>query len=72
MIKRELAKDPKLNNENWERFLLKFVNKNISTRKQQKKKEKKTYTIFPPTQPERKSTVRYREIFQKGATLLYC
>ncbi|CAH1958671.1 unnamed protein product [Acanthoscelides obtectus] len=54
MIKRELAKDPKLKNENWERFLPKFVNKNISKRKQPKKKEKKPYTPFPPPQPESK------------------
>lgn len=55
MIKRELAKDPKLKNENWERFLPKFVNKNISKRKQPKnKKEKKVYTPFPPAQTESK------------------
>nr|CAI5854782.1 unnamed protein product [Callosobruchus analis] len=54
MIKRELAKDPKLKNENWERFLPKFVNKNISKRKQPKKKDKKPYTPFPPPQPESK------------------
>ncbi|CAH0561147.1 unnamed protein product [Brassicogethes aeneus] len=55
MIKRELAKDPKLKNENWERFLPKFVNKNISKRKQpKKKKEKKEYTPFPPSHSESK------------------
>ncbi|RZC40535.1 KRR1 small subunit processome component -like protein, partial [Asbolus verrucosus] len=55
MIKKELAKDPKLKNENWERFLPKFVNKNISKRKQpKKKKEKKEYTPFPPAQTESK------------------
>ncbi|XP_044748139.1 KRR1 small subunit processome component homolog [Coccinella septempunctata] len=53
MIKRELAKNPKLKNENWERFLPKFVNKNISKRKKPKnKKEKKPYNPFPPPQPE--------------------
>ncbi|XP_071055843.1 KRR1 small subunit processome component homolog [Onthophagus taurus] len=55
MIKRELSKDPKLRNENWERFLPKFVNKNISKRKQPKiKKDKKPYTPFPPAQTESK------------------
>ncbi|KAJ4440712.1 KRR1 small subunit processome component homolog [Periplaneta americana] len=55
MIKRELTKDPKLKNENWERFLPKFNNKNLSKRKQPKKKKiKKGYTPFPPPQPESK------------------
>lgn len=55
MIKRELAKDPKLKNENWERFLPKFVNQNVSKRKQPKKKrEKGPYTPFPPRQMESK------------------
>lgn len=55
MIKRELAKDPKLANEDWSRFLPKFKNKNISKRKQPKnKKTKKEYTPFPPEQPESK------------------
>ena len=49
MIKRELMKDPKLKNENWERFLPKFEHKNISKRRQPfKKREKKPYTPFPP------------------------
>lgn len=69
MIKRELAKDPKLKNENWERFLPKFVNKNISKRKQpKKKKEKKEYTPFPPTQPESKvlTTINLAEMISSN------
>ena len=55
MIKRELMKDPKLKNENWERFLPKFEHKNLSKRKQPlKKKEKKAYTPFPPAPVESK------------------
>lgn len=58
MIKKELAKDPELRNENWERFIPKFKSKNISKRKQPKKKRvKKPYTPFPPPQPESKVRV---------------
>lgn len=57
MIKRELAKDPKLKNENWERFLPKYKAKNLPKRKAPKninKKSGKEYTPFPPPQPESK------------------
>lgn len=55
MIKRELAKDPNLKEDDWQRFLPKFKSKNISKRKQPKtRKEKKEYTPFPPAQPESK------------------
>ncbi|XP_055386500.1 KRR1 small subunit processome component homolog [Condylostylus longicornis] len=55
MIKRELLRDPKLANENWSRFLPNFKSKNISKRKQPKKKKiKGEYTPFPPPQPESK------------------
>ncbi|GFY67685.1 KRR1 small subunit processome component homolog [Trichonephila inaurata madagascariensis] len=53
MIKKELAKDPLLKNENWERFLPKYVSKNVQ-KKPKKKKVKKEYTPFPPPQLERK------------------
>lgn len=55
MIKRELSKDPDLRMQNWERFLPKFRHKNLTKRKEPKKKTvKKEYTPFPPSQPESK------------------
>ena len=63
MIKRELAKDPALKNENWDRFLPKFKSKNVK-RKKVKIKEKKEYTPFPPPQQESKVPVIFN-IFVK-------
>ena len=55
MIKRELAKDPELKNENWDRFLPHYKSKNLSNRKKPKVvNKKKDYTPFPPPQPESK------------------
>lgn len=52
MIKQELAKDPKLKSESWDRFLPKFKSKNLSKRyKPLKVRVKKPYTPFPPAQP---------------------
>lgn len=50
MIKRELAKDPALAEENWERFLPKFKKKNVQRKKPKKVREDKAYTPFPPPQ----------------------
>ncbi|KAL6871405.1 hypothetical protein J3F83DRAFT_735436 [Trichoderma novae-zelandiae] len=55
MIKRELAKDPELANESWDRFLPKFKKKTLSKRRVPLKvtdKAKKVYTPFPPA-PEK-------------------
>ncbi|KAK3049881.1 ribosomal RNA assembly protein krr1 [Extremus antarcticus] len=57
MIKRELAKDPELVNENWDRFLPHFKKRNLSKRRVPYKvddKSKKVYTPFPPAQERSK------------------
>lgn len=53
MLKKELAKNPALKNESWDRFLPKFKKTNTTTKKRKSKKrvEKKEYTPFPPPQP---------------------
>lgn len=55
MIKRELAKDPELANESWDRFLPNFKRKTLSRRRTPHNvtdKTKKVYTPFPPA-PEK-------------------
>ncbi|GMI45532.1 hypothetical protein TrCOL_g7763 [Triparma columacea] len=54
MIKKELMKDDKLKNEDWERFLPKFGKKNVARKKPVKVGKKKSYTPFPPQQAESK------------------
>lgn len=51
---KELEKDEKLKNENWERFLPKFSKKNVPRKKPATKPTNKTYTPFPPAQTPRK------------------
>ena len=53
MIRRELAKDPALKEENWERFLPQFK-KRAAKKKAKKETKKKEYTPFPPEQQPRK------------------
>jgi ribosomal RNA assembly protein len=58
MIRRELAKDPALVNENWDRFLPQFKKRTLSKRRKPFRvtdKSKKAYTPFPP--PQEKSKV---------------
>ncbi|KAF4457163.1 KRR1 small subunit processome component [Fusarium austroafricanum] len=55
LIKKELAKDPELANESWDRFLPNFKKRTLSHRRVPHKvtdKTKKTYTPFPPA-PEK-------------------
>lgn len=49
MIKRELAKDPELKNESWDRFLPHFKKRNVA-RKKIKRIKSSEYTPFPPPQ----------------------
>uniref|UniRef100_A0A0E0C6Y4 KRR-R motif-containing protein 1 n=1 Tax=Oryza meridionalis TaxID=40149 RepID=A0A0E0C6Y4_9ORYZ len=49
LIKRELAKNPALAHESWDKFLPKFKKKNVKQKKPLIK-EKKQYTPFPPPQ----------------------
>jgi ribosomal RNA assembly protein len=58
MIKRELAKDPELKDQSWDRFLPQFKKRTLSKRKKPLNitdKTKKIYTPFPP--PQEKSKV---------------
>lgn len=48
MIKRELMKDEKLKNENWQRFLPKVKSNQSKRRKPRKIRHKGEYTPFPP------------------------
>lgn len=68
MIKQELAKDPKLKNESWDRFLPKFKSKNISKRKKPHKiRQTKEYNPFPPAPVESKldKEIESGEYFKK-------
>ncbi|CAO3584618.1 unnamed protein product [Absidia cylindrospora] len=55
MIKRELAKDPKLVEESWDRFLPQFKKRNVKSKKVDTSKiKKKEYTPFPaPQEPSK-------------------
>ncbi|KAH7648981.1 ribosomal RNA assembly mis3 dribble KH domain [Cryptosporidium bovis] len=55
MIKRELEKDEKLKEENWDRFLPKFKTKCI--KRKTKKLTKKKKTLFPPEPTPRKEDI---------------
>ncbi|KAF2727666.1 eukaryotic type KH-domain (KH-domain type I) [Polyplosphaeria fusca] len=57
MIKKELAKDPELVDQSWDRFLPNFKKRSLSKRRVPHKvtdKSKKVYTPFPPLQEKSK------------------
>jgi len=59
MIRRELEKDPELKDENWDRFLPHFKNRNVQRKKvKAKKAKKKTKEVFPPQQQPRKEDLQ--------------
>jgi len=58
MIRRELEKDPELKNENWERFLPHFKNRNVQRKKKVKKVKKKSKDVFPPQPMPRKEDLQ--------------
>jgi ribosomal RNA assembly protein len=55
MIKKELANNPELANEDWSRFLPHFKKRNV--KRKNKTKGKKEYTPFPPEQMPRKEDI---------------
>lgn len=54
MIKRELAKNPELANESWDRFLPNFKKHNVKRKQKKQNKKGKEYSPFPPEQLLRK------------------
>ena len=69
MIKRELAKDPKLADQSWDRFLPKLPKKSLSKRRKPHViHEKKNKSLFPPPQQPRKIDLQIEsgEYFLKG------
>ena len=60
MIKKELAKDPNMKEENWDKYLPKYKKKNIQSKKAKKpiggvpKKKSKLESVFPPENMPRK------------------
>ena len=69
MIKRELAKDPKLANQSWDRFLPKLPKKSLSRRRKPRViHDKKNKPLFPPPQQPRKIDLQMEsgEYFLKG------
>lgn len=69
MIKKELAKNPEMAEENWERFLPQFKKRNVKRKKMQIN-EKKEYKVFPDEPEPRKidKLIESGEIFKGEET----
>lgn len=48
MVKRELMKDEKMKDENWDKYLPKFKQVKMNKKRAKTIKQKKEYTPFPP------------------------
>merc|ERR1711972_1225098 len=53
MIRRELEKDPELQNENWDRFLPHFRKRNVQRKKTKVRKKNRSTDVFPPQTPRK-------------------
>ncbi|KAF4667745.1 ribosomal RNA assembly protein krr1 [Perkinsus olseni] len=58
MIKKELENNEDLKDENWDRFLPHFKNRNVQRKKQKKVAKKKSKELFPPEQLPRKEDIQ--------------
>lgn len=58
MIKRELAKDPTLKDENWDRFLPQFKQVRLKRKRASAPRHPKPYTPFPPEQQPRLEDIK--------------
>jgi len=69
-IKRELAANPELKEESWDRFLPKFKKKNLK-KKKAKIEEKKKPALFPPAPTMSKLDLQVRLQPSSIASALY-
>ena len=61
MIKAECAKNPKLANESWDKFMPKYVTKNVKKQKPVIRKKPENDSPFPPPQQPSKIDLQLGE-----------